>query len=122
MGKNDEWLQPHPPYVWPGDYLPETEEPGPDDVAKIFEANGFERCESADREEGYDRVAIYAVHDRFTHVSRQQEDGWWASKIGDLEDIEHASLSVLEGGAYGKVSIILRRPHLWASNQAPLAT
>ena len=119
MERCDTWLQPHLPYLWPGDYLPTTDEPSVQDIAGVFIASGFEVCGSPLQEDGYDRVALYAIRDCFTHVCRQIDDGWWASKIGGLQDIEHVTLGVLEGEAYGSVSLILRRSKLWATKTTP---
>ncbi len=68
-------------------------------------------------EEGYDRVAIYSKGDRFTHITRQLPDGWWASKMGDEQDIEHQSLAVLQGFWWGKVAAVLRRSKLWQTEK-----
>jgi len=42
-------------------------------------------------------------------VARQLADARWTSKLGGLEDIEHA-LHDLVGAEYGTVALILRRP------------
>lgn len=115
-GDNSVWWEPHAGYHWPLERIPDDEEPSVDHVAAIFEAAGFERREryQVTYETGYDRIAIYgAARDRFTHVAHQIESGWWASKIGPDEDIEHATTDVLEGNWYGQVALILRRSRLW---------
>jgi hypothetical protein len=45
-----------------------------------------------------------------THAAKQMESGKWSSKLGDWEDVEHATLEALEGDFYGKVAQILKRP------------
>ena len=70
---------------------------------------GFEPCETAELEPGFEKVAIHAVGGTPTHAARQLADGRWASKLGELEDIEHASLDLLEGTIYGEVVVIVRR-------------
>ena len=40
---------------------------------------------------------------------RQLENGKWTSKLGPLEDIEHASLEGVTGAQYGQVVQMLRR-------------
>ncbi|MBK8916137.1 MAG: hypothetical protein IPM64_16340 [Phycisphaerales bacterium] len=44
-----------------------------------------------------------------THAARQVADGWWASKLGGRDDIEH-ELAAIEGPLYGGVAVILSRP------------
>lgn len=61
----------------------------------------------------YEKIAIY-VDDSGdpSHAARQTSSGKWTSKIGELEDIEHGSLSDLEGEAYGTVAQIMKRPRM----------
>jgi hypothetical protein len=73
---------------------------------------GFEVCDNADPEEGYEKIAIYATRrESPTHVARQVSHGkWkWTSKMGPDEDIEHVSLRDLQGGAYGYPRLFMRR-------------
>ena len=56
-----------------------------------------------------EKVAIYAIGGRTKHMARQLPSGAWTSKLGDLEDIEHESLSALEGSDYGNVAMIMAR-------------
>jgi hypothetical protein len=74
---------------------------------------GYEECATDELEPGFEKVVIYMDEDGFpTHAARQLENGNWTSKLGGWEDIEHTSLSCLEGTdlAYGTVAVILRRP------------
>jgi hypothetical protein len=77
---------------------------------QAYAALGFEPCANADLEFGFEKVAIYAIGGTPTHAARQLPNGRWVSKLGELEDIEHASLDVLAGAVYGDVAAILRRP------------
>ena len=43
------------------------------------------------------------------HAARQLPSGRWTSKLGFLEDIEHA-LHDLEGTEYGAVVLVMKRP------------
>jgi len=45
-----------------------------------------------------------------THAARQYFNGIWFSKIGKNVDITHRSLNVLEGGLYGLVVVMMKRP------------
>jgi len=76
----------------------------------LFAALGYEKCDNEFLERGYDKVALYANELGPTHVARQLANDRWTSKLGRLEDIEHATLKQLEGDMYGSVTFILRRP------------
>jgi hypothetical protein len=54
-------------------------------------------------------VAIYGQGGKATHAARQLQDGWWSSKLGDLEDIRHRKSWDLSGGIYGEVMLIVVR-------------
>lgn len=78
---------------------------------EAYETLGYEVCETPVLEEGFEKVAIY-VNDKGlpTHAARQLPNGVWASKLGELEDIWHMSLSGVEGKDYGTASTTLKRP------------
>jgi hypothetical protein len=61
-------------------------------------------------EPNFEKIALYAIGNIPTHAARQLGDGSWVSKLGALEDIQHAAFFELEGAAYGKVVCFLRRP------------
>jgi len=42
------------------------------------------------------------------HAARQLPEGRWTSKLGELEDIEHA-LHDLTGTVYGSVVLVMKR-------------
>jgi hypothetical protein len=105
-GVTDRWID-HFEDCWPsgircGD--------SPADYAELYKQRGFELCDSGEFEQGYVKVAIYG-DDRglFTHVALQKTDGRWTSKMGGLEDIEHAELTSLCGRAYGEPVLYLRK-------------
>ncbi len=72
-----------------------------------FQTVGFKLCLDSSVEVGFEKIAIYAIQGKGTHVARQLETGSWTSKLGDYEDIEHASLECLED--YGQVAKYMRR-------------
>ena len=76
---------------------------------RAFSSLGYEPVRRLEPEPGYEKVAIYAIGGTPTHAARQLPNGRWASKLGELEDIEHATLDVLVGTVYGDVAIIVRR-------------
>ncbi|WP_437652365.1 DUF7689 domain-containing protein [Sorangium sp. So ce1182] len=105
------------PYVIPptqhGIYWPSSATPDNtlDAWAEAFATCGFVPCEDGSLEEGLVKVAIYAdEEDTPQHAARQLADGRWASKLGDLEDIEHTATDALEEGEYGRVKLYLQRP------------
>jgi hypothetical protein len=74
-----------------------------------FKRQGYRECESADYETGVEKVALYAKNGAPTHAARQLPNGTWTSKLGELQDIEHANLQCIEGDGYGAVDAILCR-------------
>jgi hypothetical protein len=101
------WPHETAPYFWPpGIARTETVE----SFVHAFTFFGFEPCDSRDLESGFQKIALYV--DGYgvpTHVARQIETGWWSSKMAMREDIEHDSLSAVEGEYFGKVSHIFRK-------------
>lgn len=97
------------PYFWP-DRAPAEETLESFELA-LGTQGGYQRCDSPDPEPGFEKIAVYVDGAGTpTHAARQLESGWWTSKLGRLEDVEHATLAALEGSAYGSVGLILRRP------------
>lgn len=76
---------------------------------ETFEELGWERCESRDREEGYDKIAFYADPGGLIKHAARMVLGGWTSKLGPYIDISHRSLECLSGGAYGTVAFYMRR-------------
>lgn len=72
---------------------------------------GYERCASSSDEQGFERIALYALPDGSpTHAARRLPDGFWTSQLGIFEDITHATLACLDGPTYGRAVVFLRRP------------
>jgi hypothetical protein len=97
------WPTTRPLYYWPVHPREESVE----GFIRAFETLGYEVCDSADPESGYERVAIYAIGSVPRHMARQLSNGLWTSKCGDLEDITH-TLEALEGPEYGRVTAVMR--------------
>lgn len=74
-----------------------------------YQTLGYEVCENALLETGFEKIAIYVLDGKPQHAARQLPDGKWSSKLGQYEDIEHNSLEGLEGSIYGKVSCVMKR-------------
>ena len=83
-------------------------------LIEAFEKNGFERCENANHENGFIKVALYVNPDNneWTHASREGRNGeYWMSKLGRSYDIHHGSPYTIEGERYGKVYCIMKMPN-----------
>jgi hypothetical protein len=70
---------------------------------------GYVPCEDAGREDGFEKIALYADSEGPTHAARQLPDGRWTSKLGRMEDIEHATLECLCNSHYGNVIAYMKR-------------
>ena len=69
---------------------------------------GFVQCDSPAFEEGYEKIAIFADYTIPTHVARQLSSGFWSSKLGQLQDIQHR-LESMAGSLYGDCKCFLKR-------------
>lgn len=96
-------------YEWPEE-LPQEEEL--ESFIALFTTVGYELCDTPNREEGFENIAIYTLGREPTHTTRQLASGRWTSKMGfDGVDIEHDDLASIEGLLYGQARIFLRRAH-----------
>lgn len=109
-GEAESWWEPDPLslYYWPSNtprqYTAEA-------YIKAYEKIGYVVCNNSADEEGFEKVAIYIdTHGKPTHAARQLSSGNWTSKLGQLEDIEHAALDNIAGQCYGFVGVIMKRP------------
>jgi hypothetical protein len=76
---------------------------------EAFETIGFAMCGDELLIPGIEKIAVFAKDDGIpTHAARQLADGTWTSKLGRMQDIEHA-LRDLEGPTYGSVAFIMSR-------------
>jgi len=76
---------------------------------EAFSTIGYLPCVSGDLEDGYEKVALYALDNVPMHMAYQGCDGMWTSKLGAEWDIMHESVHGLAGDTYGTVSCYLRR-------------
>lgn len=79
-------------------------------LTETFESLGFERCDGAEAEEGYEKVAVYEWRGMWRHAARLLPDGGWTSKLGEAEDIRHDAATDLCGPVYGEIHCYMRRP------------
>ncbi|HEY1245738.1 MAG TPA: hypothetical protein VGF29_13015 [Hyphomicrobiaceae bacterium] len=103
-------------FWWPFAYWPDGVEREETLEAFIaaFATRGYSECADASLEDGYEKIALYAVRDEGidvpTHAARQLADGRWTSKMGRAEDIEHNTLDAVVCPVYGAPVRYLRRP------------
>ena len=91
---------------WPWEGVPDDTADGWVRVCGYF---GFEQTDNTDFVAGYEKIAILQDEEGDLHATRQDKNGVWKSKLGDLgPDIDHNGIAPLES-AYGKVVRILRR-------------
>lgn len=105
-GTTAEWWEDTPGYRWPVS----NRSPRIESLEEVFCSLGYKRCESEEREEGFEKVALYADGDVWTHASRQMPNGGWKSKLGMEEDVVHPTARSASGKSYGTVYCIMRRP------------
>jgi hypothetical protein len=74
-----------------------------------FATLGYAVCDHEGQEEEYEKVALFALAGAPKHAARQLPTGLWTSKLGPMEDIEHA-LHDLTGLVYGSVALVMKRP------------
>jgi hypothetical protein len=114
MGDTTQPWWPHPnrfAFFWPP-HLP-RELPNQetlDNFVRAFEWGGYVKCNDGNPVTGIEKVVIFLKDSLPTHAARQLESGVWTSKCGHLEDIQHESLTNLEGSTYGKAVQFMQRP------------
>jgi hypothetical protein len=110
-GKKDNWWSPIKAngYFWPENEVPRgvTVET----FINLYKVKGgYELCDNGEREEGFEKLALYQDADgEFSHVARQKADGVWTSKLGVYDDIDHFSPQCLVAD-YGVIKQYLKRP------------
>ena len=94
-------------------WWPPRSTPGPTvrHLVAAYVALEFEECGRDDSvEPGFEKVAIFAIGENWTHGCKQHYDGRWWSKLGEEEDTLHTLEEAEQVPIYGKLAIILRRP------------
>lgn len=110
------WWEPDPfdQYYWPDGA---ARSGTLDAFVQAFTTIGYERCESEQLEEHYEKAALFVdAAGSPTHAARQLRSGRWTSKLGQHVDIEH-DLRDLEGEKYGKVAVFLKRANRTSSSR-----
>lgn len=103
------WPDANDIYFWPQN-APRAETL--DAFESAFGLLGYERCESTQLEDGWEKIAVFVGSNaKPTHVARQLNNSQWTSKLGSNVDIEH-ELTELQSliPNYGSVALVLKRP------------
>lgn len=75
----------------------------------FYEMLQYSICSDALHQQGVEKIAIYEKGGAVVHVARQLPNGRWASKLGDLVDIEHLDVNAVAGGIYGAATTFMAR-------------
>jgi len=76
---------------------------------------GYRLCFDGTLQPGIEKLALFGIRVQPgdppvpTHAALQLESGNWTSKLGDLEDISHATVEAVSGPIYGHVFCFLQR-------------
>jgi len=117
-GDDSIWWEPEQyddfPTYWPDDAIKDHSLKA---LVSVFRTLGYRVCKSGDLEPGYEKVALYIKDNgQYGHAARQEADGSWVSKLGDWEDIRHATAQAVQttaepvgGPEYGKVAKYMKR-------------
>ena len=106
-GDDKRWWEPDPFGInfWPADapreYTIEA-------FQTAFRTLGYQKCNGPQHDEALEKVALFCKAGVPTHASRQLNEVFWTSKLGQEIDISH-DLEAISGKAYGEVSEILAR-------------
>ncbi|KAF5061524.1 hypothetical protein DSECCO2_314540 [anaerobic digester metagenome] len=113
---NERWIQ--PPFDGRPDldcvtWWPPNVQAGlaPVYLIKLFEHFGYEVCDSYNHEDGYRKVALYYDDQKnvWTHAARELSNGFWTSKLGPYNDIQHCTPLELESDEYGIVYCYMKK-------------
>jgi hypothetical protein len=105
-GDPENWWWPDDSSYWPAN---SPREETVSAFVATFQQIGFEECEGPAPEAGFEKVAIYALVDGTpTHAAKELANGFWSSKLGQLQDIKHR-LEDLAGTVYGDVVGYVKR-------------
>lgn len=75
---------------------------------ELFATDGWELTQSTAVEEGYEKIAFFALNGVPKHAARLLPTGQWTSKLGQHIDLSHG-LNDLDGPEYGQIIGIYRK-------------
>lgn len=105
-GDSNRWWWPDGINYWP-DWAPL--EKSIESLLEAFAGLGFERCENAETEDGYQKLALYEENGAMKHAAVLLPNGRWRSKMGQGPVIEHNSPESLANGIYGSPTVFMKR-------------
>jgi hypothetical protein len=112
-GCTDRCWWPHPNkflYYWPPHLSREAPElETVNNFIKAFEWKGYRVCKDGKFKKGVEKVVIFAKNNHPKHAARQLDSGRWISKCGSLEDIQHETLTAVQGQIYGTAHTFMHR-------------
>ena len=112
LGMNDVWVGlDHPTnyaWNWWPEGVPCNEKK--ESLIALFEYFGFTRCDNANMENNYDKVALYADEQGWTHAAKVIGEGVLHSKIGTAWDINHGDDDIFSDTSYGSIFVFMKRP------------
>ena len=115
-GEDHRWWEPCEGRHWP---LPATgswSDYSIDSLAAAYAEFGFVECEEELKkaclhEPGIQKVALFGRSGEFLHAARQLKHGEWTSKLGPDDDIRHSLADGVEGGTFGNLEKVMKRPY-----------
>lgn len=107
FGDNERCYWPDGIYYWP-DGITHAETLAA--FIELYSSINYEVCDSGILEEGYEKIAIFALNNSPTHAARQLTCGNWTSKLGESFDVMHTIASMNDGPTYGNATVYMKRP------------
>lgn len=113
---NDRWMQPPNgayPFLDGVFYWPKEAKQGQeiDCLIDAFRKKDYELCDNWEHEDMYQKIALYVKKGTriWTHAARELRNGFWTSKLGQGNDIQHSTPFSIEGEMYGEVIYFMKR-------------
>lgn len=100
------WPDPFGMAYWP-ENIPRTIETN--SFIELYKLIRYSLCENGELEIGIQKIAIFTDNNSFpTHAARQLLNGFWTSKLGEGNDVQHTLFSI-SNGFYGNATVFMSR-------------
>lgn len=95
-------------HFWPSDEIIDC---NVNNFINAFKLKGYECCDNCQFEPGFRKIALYVKPDTTdcTHAARETSSGYWTSKLGQFNDIQHGTAEAIENDEYGKVYCYMKK-------------